>query len=52
MLLNKIFGRAFFCANKQVAPKIPKAPKFSHGELEYFKYDFENAKIYDGYTLD
>jgi hypothetical protein len=52
MLLNRIFGRAFFCANKQVAPKLPKAPKFERGELEFFKYDFENAKLYDGYTLD
>lgn len=52
MLLNRIFGRAFFCANKQVNPKAPKAPKFQSGELEFFKYDFENARIFDGYTLD
>jgi len=52
MLMNKILGRAFFCVSKQVTPKAPKAPKFERGELEYFKYDFENAKIYDGYTLD
>ena len=34
MLINKIFVRAFFCADKQVivkAPKAPKAPKLLHG---------------------
>jgi hypothetical protein len=45
-------GRAYFCANKSVNVKAPKAPKLLSGELEYFKYDFENARIYDGYTLD
>ena len=52
MLMNKILGRAFFCVSKQVTSKAPKAPKFERGELEYFKYDFENARIFDGYTLD
>ncbi len=52
MLINRIFGRALFCASKQVASKTPKAPIFDKGELEFFKYDFENAKIFDGYTLD
>ena len=49
MLINRIFSRAFFSVSKQVTPK---APKFLKGELEVFKYDFENAKIFDGYTLD
>lgn len=43
MLLSKIFGRAYFCANKTITSrpvKAPKAPKLLAGELEYFKYDF------------
>lgn len=31
MLMNRIFGRALFCASKQVTPKAPKAPKFEKG---------------------
>lgn len=33
MLLNKVLGRAFFSASKQVTQKAPKAPKFVKGEL-------------------
>jgi hypothetical protein len=31
MLMNRFFGRAFFCANKNISTKAPKAPKLLSG---------------------
>ena len=31
---------------------MPKPPKLLSGELEPFRMEFENAQLYDGYSMD
>lgn len=50
-MLGKRISRVFFAT----APRrevVPKPPKLLSGELEPFKFDFENQQLYDGYSLD
>ena len=49
MIVNRI-GRALLSAGKREV--IPKPPKLLAGELEPFRFDTENAQLYDGYSLD
>lgn len=49
-MLGKRISKLFFAtARKEV---VPKPPKLLSGELEPFKFDFENQQLYDGYSLD
>ena len=35
-----------------LSKKLPKAPRVLSGQLEPFRLDGENARLFDGYTLD
>jgi hypothetical protein len=49
MLSKRISRLLFATAKKEI---IPKPPKFLSGELEPFRFDAENAQLYEGYTFD
>ena len=49
MIVNRIAKALFSTGKREV---IPKAPRLLAGELEPFRFEAENAQLYDGYSLD
>jgi hypothetical protein len=49
-MLGKRLTKLFFNTVKKEV--VPKAPRMLSGELEPYRFDFENAQLYDGYTMD
>jgi hypothetical protein len=54
MIVNRLNLLRFgFSTNPKIpTTAVPKAPKLFAGELNFFRYDAENARIFDGYNLD
>ena len=49
MLVNRITRQLFSKTRKQM---IPKPPKLLSGELLSYRFDAEDAKLFDGYDLE
>lgn len=49
-MLGRRIGKLLFSNIKKEV--VPKPPKLLSGELEPFRFEFENAQLYDGYTVD